>query len=516
MLAVMTRSSSLFALLLAASLASACAVEADEDGAGESSSRREDGPARVTPKPGEVQPDGSVIVAHDRELRGAWISTVWNGTWPSKTGLSPEAAKAELVGILDKLAAARMNAVFFQVRTECDAVYASTLEPWSRFLTGKQGGDPGWDPLAFVIDEGHRRGLEVHAWLNPYRALTAKDVTPAPNHLTKKLPDATRSYGNLLWMDPGAPEVRAHILAVIRDILGRYDVDGIHFDDYFYPYPVRGETFDDSKTYAAYTAAGGKLGKDDWRRSNVDTLVRETAEVVASMRPDVRFGISPFGIYRPGIPPGIQGLDAWATLYADPVRWMDEGWVDYLAPQLYWPTTQAAQAFGKLLDWWASISKGGRWIFVGHDATKAGEGAFSLDEYDAQMRIMRSHRDRNVAGSIFFSAAPLVSDKESLRTMLATKYWAADAATPPLASARDVPPGPPPAVVVEDAEVVVTTGEGIRSVAIYRREGEGVALERILPMTGSETRAKLEPGEWLVSTIDRRGVESRGAPITAP
>jgi uncharacterized lipoprotein YddW (UPF0748 family) len=516
MLAFMARSTSLFALALAASLASACAVEADDDMNGSVPARQEDGPVRAAPKPGEVHPDGSVVVAHDRELRGAWISTVWNGTWPSKTGLAPEVAKAELVSILDALAGARMNAVFFQVRAEGDAVYESTLEPWSRFLTGTQGKDPGWDPLAFAIEEGHRRGLEVHAWMNPYRAMTSKDVAPASNHVTKKLPGATRTYGNLLWMDPGAPEVRAHILEVVRDILRRYDVDGIHFDDYFYPYPVSGQTFDDSKTYAAYTTAGGTLGKDDWRRSNVDALVRETAEVVASMRPDVRFGISPFGIYRPGNPPGIKGLDAYATLYCDPVRWMNEGWVDYLAPQLYWPTTQTAQAFGKLLDWWAGISKDGRWIFVGHDATKAGEGAFSVDEYDAQMKLARSHRDRNVAGSIFFSAAPLVSDKANLRTMLTTKYWSADVATPPLASARDLPPGPPPAVALEGDELTVATSEDVRSVAIYRREGESITLERLVPKAGAETHATLEPGQWLVSTIDRRGVETRGAPITAP
>ncbi|MDF2692416.1 MAG: putative glycoside hydrolase, partial [Labilithrix sp.] len=330
------RATFLAALVLSLAVG-ACAVEdAADPAASPPAPRRDEPPVPATPSPGVEPPvDTSVVVGHERELRGAWISTVYNGTWPSRTGLAAAAAKAELTTIFDALASARMNTVFFQVRAESDAVYASTIEPWSRFLTGKQGEDPGWDPLAFAVEEGHKRGLEVHAWLNPYRGLVSTQIEVAASHVTKMLPTATRAYGNLLWMDPGVPEVRAHILDVVRDILMRYDVDGIHFDDYFYPYPVTGQTFDDAAPFAVYTGGGGTLAKDDWRRSNVDALVRETSELVLQTRASVRFGVSPFGIYRPGIPAGITGLDAWATLYCDPVRWMDEGWVDYLAPQLY-------------------------------------------------------------------------------------------------------------------------------------------------------------------------------------
>jgi uncharacterized lipoprotein YddW (UPF0748 family) len=297
----------------------------------------------------------------------------------------------------------------------------------------------------------------------------------------------------------------------------RYDVDGIHFDDYFYPYPVAGETFDDAAPFAAYQGTGGTLGKNDWRRSNVDALVRETSERVTQVRASVRFGVSPFGIYKPGTPPGITGLDAYATLYCDPVRWMNESWVDYLAPQLYWPTTQTAQAFGKLITWWASIAKPGRSIFVGHEATKAGTGAFTLAEYDAQMKLIAAERPKGARGSIFFSAKPLVTDQAGLRTALATTHWSAPAATPPLAIAAQEAAGPAPTVQPASGGAVVLVPEGTRSIALYRVESDGAfTIDRIVGVVTTDTRVevKLTPGQWAVSVLDRRSVESRGARIT--
>jgi len=454
----------------------------------------------VRPSAEELPPVNDV--AHRRELRGAWISTVFNGTWPSATGLAEEAAKAELVAIFEALADARMNAVFLQIRPECDALYRSALEPWSRFLTGRQGGDPGWDPLAFAIEEGHRRGIEIHAWLNPYRAAASR-TQRAPNHLSRTMPDAVRTYGEQLWMDPGVPEVRAHFLEVVRDVLARYDVDGIHMDDYFYPYPVAGATFDDTASYAQH---GGGLAKDAWRRRNVDTLVRELGVLVASQRPDVRFGISPFGIYRPGIPEGITGLDAYAVLSADAPKWIAEGWVDYLAPQLYWPTTQQAQAFGALASWWAGLATSGRSVFVGHDATRAGTGAFTADEYAAQLA-----KAREVArGSILFSAKPIVTDAIGLRSTVLAAAWRKRAATPPLASAFTAPLLPAPETRVNDG-VVRVAADGHRSVAAYR-DGE---LEELVPASATTT-LRLSAGAWAVTVIDRRGVESRPASVVLP
>jgi uncharacterized lipoprotein YddW (UPF0748 family) len=457
-------------------------------------------------------------VLHNRELRGAWIATVGNTTWPSKTGLAPDESKAELTAIFDTLAQANMNAVFLQVRPESDALYASALEPWSRFLTGVQGQDPGWDPLAFAVDEGHRRGLEVHAWLNPYRGLVDAKSQVASTHPTKTLASATRTYGGQLWMDPGAPEVKAHILDVLRDIVTRYDVDGVHFDDYFYPYPVSGQTFDDAATYAGYTSGGGTLGKDDWRRSNVNALVERTAQVVTAARADARFGISPFGIYRPGMPPGITGLDAWAEIYCDPLAWMNHGWVDYIAPQLYWPTTQAAQAFGKLVDWWAGAAASRAYVFVGHDASKAGQpgSPFDLDEYAAEMDLLRAQRDRGVLGSVFFDAGPLVADQANLRTMLASRYWTTPATSPPLLSAAAVPPPAAPAVRRNGNSAEVTVPPRTRSVVLYRGSGSDYQIQRVLPAAAPTTTVELTQGTWAASLVDRRGVESGGAPLEIP
>lgn len=454
------------------------------------------------PPSGTVTPEG-IVVRHDRQLRGAWISTVLNGTWPSKTGLSEADAKAELTGILDKLAAARLNTIFFQVRTESDALYASALEPWSRWLTGTQGQDPGWDPLTFVIAEGHARGLEVHAWMNPYRAAVSRTSPVAASHVTKTMAGDAIRYGNLVWMDPGAADVRQHILDVVRDVVTRYDVDGLHFDDYFYPYPVAGTTFDDDATFDA-TAKGQSRG--DWRRANVNALVQQVSALVAQVKPAVRFGISPFGIYKNGVPSGITGLDAYEAIYCDPVKWIGEGWVDYLAPQLYWTTRSTGQSFPKLADWWAGLAKDGREVFIGHDVSKAGTGQWTLDEYDAQLAAVASAK---MKGSIYFSAAALVADQADLREHLATRWYPTPVETPPLATASRVAA---PAPVITGG--VVTVGTNARSVAVYARSGAAATLLKLVPVFGADpVTLALPPGSYAVSIVDRAGAESLGAPL---
>ena len=510
----------------AAAFGSACAAE-DEPAAAPppvTTPSDEGGAPAIDGGPGDASAVERMAVSHERQLRGAWISTVFNGTWPSKTGLSETAAKAELVAQLDALASANMNAVFFQVRPESDAVYASVLEPWSRFLTGTQGKDPGWDPLAFAIEAAHARGIELHAWINPYRGLTSSAIAVADTHVTKTLSAHAIVYGNQIWMDPGAPLVRAHILDVMRDLLQRYDVDGLHFDDYFYPYPVANTTFDDDASYAVYTNGGGALGRDDWRRSNVDTLVREAADVVAKTRPDARFGISPFGIYRPGTPPGITGLDAWAVLYCDPVKWMKEGWVDYLAPQLYWPTTRTAQAFDKLVAWWGTLPGPGQSIFVGQDATKVGDADWPVSEYDAQMKLIAAQRPNGVLGSIFFSAKPLVSDELGLRSALAKDHWARRATTPRLAFAPPLAANElDPIIARVDGKIVVTApaGKHVRAVAVYAKDG---TLARLLPASDAPATTSLDPSlleegtrdRFVITVVDRYGRESEGIVVTAP
>jgi uncharacterized lipoprotein YddW (UPF0748 family) len=294
-----------------------------------------------------------------REFRAAWVATVANIDWPTRPGLPVAQQQNEAIAILDRLVALNMNAVVLQVRPQADAMYASELEPWSAYLTGQQGvaPDPAYDPLTFWVEEAHARGLQLHAWCNPYRAnhpgnpgpLDASSVVNARPDLVVKL--GSKGYW---WMDPALTEVQDHAVAVVTDIVRRYDVDGIHFDDYFYPYPSYhdGQDFPDDASYAAYVGAGGGLSRGDWRRRAVDGFIERLADEIKAVKRHVAFGISPFGIWRPGHPPTIAGLDQYDVLYADARRWFREGWVDYLTPQLYWPIAQIPQSFPVLLGWW--------------------------------------------------------------------------------------------------------------------------------------------------------------------
>jgi len=318
-----------------------------------------------------------------RELRGVWVATVANIDWPSRPGLPADSQRAELTALLDRAAALRLNAVVFQVRPAADALYPSELEPWSEFLTGEQGKapEPLWDPLAFAVDGAHRRGMELHAWFNPYRARhPAAKGTEAPTHISRTHPGLVKSYGRYLWMDPGEPEVQERSLRVMLDVVRRYDVDGIHIDDYFYPYPERdsaGRTVDfpDEPSWQRYRASGGRLARDDWRRRNVDDFIQRLHREIHREKPWVKFGISPFGIWRPGHPPQIQtGFDQYAMLYADARRWLREGWMDYFTPQLYWPVAQTPQSYPVLLDWWVKENVRGRHLWPGNFTSRTWEG----------------------------------------------------------------------------------------------------------------------------------------------
>ena len=292
-----------------------------------------------------------------REVRAAWVATVWNIDWPSKPGLPASTQKSQLLAILDRAASLNLNAVILQVRPAGDALYQTDLEPWSSVLSGTEGRSPGYDPLAFAVAEAHRRGLELHAWFNPFRPATAAGKSHPSNHVTRRFPDAVRTYRKKPWMDPGDPRVRAHTIKVITDVARRYDVDGVHIDDYFYPYPSAGQKtdFPDSATYARY---GRGKNRDAWRRSNTDTFVRDLYSAIKKTRPHVKFGISPFGIWRPGNPRGIEAkLDSFAHIHADSRRWLNEGWCDYFSPQLYWRIEPRKQSFTALTGWWNSENK---------------------------------------------------------------------------------------------------------------------------------------------------------------
>ncbi|MGH7979919.1 MAG: glycoside hydrolase family 10 protein, partial [Limisphaerales bacterium] len=291
----------------------------------------------------EYEPAAGDPPAPPREFRGAWIATVGNKDWPSAPGLTVARQKAELISLLDTAARLKLNAVVFQVRPDCDAMYASAIEPWSEYLTGVQGRAPHpyYDPLAFAIEEAHQRGLELHAWFNPFRARGSVLSPPAPNFIGRTHPGWVRKYGDGLWLDPGNPDVRHYVIGVIMDVVRRYDVDGIQFDDYFYPYPVSSDRgtqipFPDETTWRAFGERTG-LSRENWRRQNIDQFIESVYRNIKAAKPWVKFGVSPFGIWQPGYPPQVRGFNPYAELYADSRLWLASGWVDYFSPQLYWP-----------------------------------------------------------------------------------------------------------------------------------------------------------------------------------
>ena len=342
-----------------------------------------------------------------RELRATWIANVSNVDWPSNKNLSPEAQRTELVAMLDLQKQLGMNAVILQVRNACDAVYESNIEPWSEWLTGQQGQSPGYDPLAFAIQECRKRGLEIHAWLNPYRAVTdATRASIAANHVSKTHPEWVLSYGSLRILDPGIPAVRDYVNSIVMDVLRRYDVDGIHFDDYFYPYPQTGVELNDNATFNNF--GRGFTNKANWRRNNVDLLVEMVSENIKKTKPWVKFGISPFGIWqnKSSSTEGsdTKGLESYSATYSDSKYWLEKNWVDYVVPQLYWKIGHSAADFNALAPWW-NANANGRHVYVGYAAYKTDTDWQDADEVAKQIKVARSFQNLN--GCAFFSAKTL-------------------------------------------------------------------------------------------------------------
>jgi uncharacterized lipoprotein YddW (UPF0748 family) len=293
-------------------------------------------------------------------------------------------------------------------------------------LTGNQGTAPSpfWDPLAFIINEAHQRGIEVHAWLNPYRArATGATYELAPNHMAKRFPQYAYPYAKNLWMDPGAIEVQEFIVNVTEDIVSRYAVDGIHIDDYFYPYSD-GTEFPDSATYAAYQEQGGRLNKSDWRRSNVNTLIQSMYTRVHAIQPKVKFGISPFGIWKSGVPPGISGLSAYDELFCDSRMWLAEGLVDYMTPQLYWRIDPPAQSYPVLLNWWVEQSVKGRHVYPGNGLYRISPSSsdWPISEIARQVNITRSMHGGLALGNVYFSLTDIMQNVKGIQNVLATLY----------------------------------------------------------------------------------------------
>jgi uncharacterized lipoprotein YddW (UPF0748 family) len=456
-----------------------------------------------------------VPVEHAREFRAVWVASVNYINFPSAPGLDVATLEAELRAAVDTAVATNLNAVIFQVRPECDALYASELEPWSRYLTGTQGEDPGMDPLAFLVEEAHARGIEVHAWFNPYRAKADVDDPVVLPHLSLQYPDYAYPYGAFMWMDPAAVEVRESSVDAIVDVVERYDVDGVHFDDYFYPYPD-GSDFPDDATWQAYLDGGGALSLGDWRRQNVHEMVEAVHLGIEAARPDVRFGISPFGIYRPGMPEGITGLDQYEAIYSDPLVWMDEGWVDYLAPQLYWPTTQTAQAYAPLVAWWAEQTAGGRYIFAGNYLSQLGSSpAWTVDELLAQIELTRAQSDLGALGNIWFHIAPFAADQDGVATAFVDEVYDTPVLTPPLAAhAADLVEAPWLELAGDTVAIEAGDGRRLRAWVVYEDLGAGWELAEIVPAT--TTSVALGTGRWAVSAVARTGAESLGTVVDIP
>lgn len=376
-----------------------------------------------------------------REFRAAWLATVTNIDWPSRPGLSVDSQKAELRNLLDIAQRLRLNAVIFQVRPAADAMYASKLEPWSYFLTGAMGRAPKpfYDPLTYAVDEAHKRGLELHAWFNPYRARHPADTTrrAAPNHISRKAPALTKKYGPFLWMDPGEAAVRKQTIDVVLDVVKRYDIDGVHLDDYFYPYPVldrrrREVPFPDARSWTAYRNRGGKLSRDDWRRKNVDDLVEALYTSVKRTKPWVKFGISPFGIWRPGHPQVVRGFDPYEKLFADSRRWLNEGWIDYWTPQLYWRVSAPNQPYGDLLAWWMSQNTKDRHLWPGNYTGRAsaeGRVTWPVGEIFDQISATREQLGAT-SGNVHFPINAFRFNRDSLVERLMSGPYAEPALVP--------------------------------------------------------------------------------------
>jgi uncharacterized lipoprotein YddW (UPF0748 family) len=473
-----------------------------------------------------------------REFRGVWIATVANIDWPSKPGLPTQAQQNELIQILDDHQRSGINSIMLQIRPATDAFYGKGCgcEPWSRFLTGKAGQAPSpyYDPLEFALEEAHKRGMELHAWFNPYRASTNLiDSHTSPDHITRQHPEWFFTYAGKKLFNPGIPEVRDYIIKVVLDVVKNYDIDGVHFDDYFYPYPEKNQVIADSDTYSIY-------GKDfsniyDWRRNNVDILIKTLSDSIHTAKKYVKFGISPFGIWRNQAqdPEGSEssGLDAYGTLYADSRKWTQQGWVDYINPQIYFPMYYRAAPFEKLTDWWSNNTYG-KHLYIGQGAYRAIEnraGWRDKKQLPDQIRYLR--QNPRVQGSVYFSSMSLRRNLAGVRDSLQYDFYKYPALQPAMLWLDDIPPHSPMQLKAEvtlnnritlnwDKPLQARDGETAYGYVIYRfNEGEEVNIQnpmnilkisfdgKTTTFTDSNVRSDIRY-TYIVTAIDRLKNES--------
>ena len=465
-----------------------------------------------------------------REFRAAWVSTVANIDWPSKSTLNAAQQQAEAIAILDRAKAMNLNAIVLQVRPSADAIYASELEPWSEYLAGAQGRapQPWYDPLKFWIAQAHARGLELHAWFNPYRARHATAKSPvSASHISKTNPSAVKSYGRFLWMDPGEEAASRQTLAVILDVVKRYDIDGVHIDDYFYPYPIEAGggpegaldgvpgskhelDFPDQPAWQRYLLGGGKLGRADWRRQNVNLLIEAMYKGIHAEKSWVRFGISPFGLGKPERrPAGIVGFSQYDKLYADAEMWLENGWLDYLSPQLYWSIAQPAQAYGVLLDYWLAQNPHGRHIWPGLFTSRIGAPTKSFTAGEIVQQIGLTRTRPKAGGHVHFSIAALMDNRQGISDQLKAGHYAGAALVPATPWLRGEAAMTPTVTARRGANAInltIVPGKGNVHFAIWSRHGSEWRFA-VAPASKTDWSVAGDADAVVLSAIDRLGNE---------
>jgi uncharacterized lipoprotein YddW (UPF0748 family) len=408
-----------------------------------------------------INAQNNTNIVPKREFRGVWVATVSNIDWPSKPGLTVEQQKDELLTLLTQHQKNGMNAIMLQIRPAADAFYAKSREPWSQWLMGKQGIAPssGYDPLAFAIKECHSRAMELHAWFNPYRASMSAGSYFSPDHMTQKRPDLFFTYGGKKQFDPGLPEVREYIVQVILDVVKGYDVDGIHFDDYFYPYKIAGQQINDAATFAKY--ANGFTNVANWRRNNVDVLIKNLTDSIHFYKKHIKFGISPFGIWRnfreDTLGSKTNGLSNFEELYADSRKWVKEGWVDYINPQVYFSFERTAAPFATLVNWWSNNSFG-RHLYIGQAAYLLNISREIPWRQQAQLpnQVKYLRTNNRVQGSVFFSSKSFVTNAKGFADSLKNNLYKYPALPPQMPWLDEIIPNTPQQF---NAEVLV---DGVR------------------------------------------------------
>ncbi len=468
----------------------------------------------------EYLPVKASVPEPPREFRAAWIATVHNLDWPSKPGLSPSQQRAEMVSLLDLAASTGLNAVILQVRTECDALYPSNLEPWSYFLSGQMGAGPsdGYDPLAFAIAEAHRRGIELHAWFNPFRASATERSAKSAKHISRTHSSLMLSSGTMKWANPASDFVRQRAIDVMVDVTRRYDVDGIHIDDYFYPYPktVNGKTvdqFNDSAAYNAYRAKGGRLELRDWRRDNVNQFVRSAYSSIKAAKSHVQFGISPFGIWRPGNPSTVKaGLDAYDDICADSRLWLNQGWLDYFSPQLYW-RIGSDQDYAALYRWWSAENKKGRHLFPGIASSRiqsSEDRTRPCTETVRQIEVPRKSPSPAGPGHLHWSIEAIRKDRGGLCARLRDLY--AENALPPaspwLGSAPPAPVFVAPIETGNGLQLLFKPEPDARWRVIQVRNGNSWTTLRLVPASQNSVQLPHAPAAVAIRHVGPSGMLS--------